>query len=161
MNYQKKVPIYRDAVCLVVEIDSAVRGFPCTLNGGMRIIAYGLLTAIPYIINNKNDRKQLIKKAHQLGNFVNSALALLRQGFNKLLIWQKLNFGKNSSLYKGFHYFKKDSLRIFLQHFQQLIKNSQNDLCNCICILLTSKIISVIDLKNSKLRLLFHSQLRI
>jgi hypothetical protein len=22
MNYQKKVPIYRDAVCLVVEIDS-------------------------------------------------------------------------------------------------------------------------------------------
>jgi hypothetical protein len=34
-----------------------------SLNGGMRIIAYGLLTAIPYIINNKNDRKQLIKKA--------------------------------------------------------------------------------------------------
>jgi hypothetical protein len=55
-----------DAVCLVVEIDSAVRGFPCTLNGEMRIIAYGLLTAI----NNKNNRKQLIKKAHQLGNFV-------------------------------------------------------------------------------------------
>jgi hypothetical protein len=47
-----------------------------------------LLTAI----NNKNNRKQLIKKAHQLGNFVNSALALLRQGFNKLLIWhQQLN----------------------------------------------------------------------
>ncbi|CAC9551368.1 hypothetical protein [uncultured Gammaproteobacteria bacterium] len=156
MNYQKKVPIYRDAVCLVVEIDSAVRGFLYTLNGGMRIIAYGLLTAI----NNKNNRKQLIKKAHQLGNFVNSALALLRQGFNKLLIWQKLNFGKNSSLYKGFHYFKKDSLRKFIQHFQQLIKNSQNDLCNCICILLTSKIISVIDLKNPKLRLLFHPQLR-
>ncbi|CAB9540777.1 hypothetical protein BROOK1789B_1431 [Bathymodiolus brooksi thiotrophic gill symbiont] len=145
MNYQKKVPIYRNAVCLVVEIDSAVRGFPCTLNGEMRIIAYGLLTAI----NNKNNRKQLIKKAHQLGNFVNSALALLRQGFNKLLIWQKLNFGKNSSLYKGFHYLKKDSLCRFLQHFQQLIKNSQNDLCNCICILLTSKIISVIDLKKS------------
>ncbi|CAC9563697.1 hypothetical protein [uncultured Gammaproteobacteria bacterium] len=156
MNYQKKVPIYRDAVCLVVEIDSAVRGFLYTLNGGMRIIAYGLLTAI----NNKNNRKQLIKKAHQLGNFVNSALALLRQGFNKLLIWQKLNFGKNSYLYKGFHYFKKDSLRKFIQHFQQLIKNSQNDLCNCICILLTSKIISVIDLKNPKLRLLFHPQLR-
>jgi hypothetical protein len=156
MNYQKKVPIYRDAVCLVVEIDSAVRGFLYTLNGGMRIIAYGLLTAI----NNKNNRKQLIKKAHQLGNFVNSALALLRQGFNKLLIWQKLNFGKNSYLYKGFHYFKKDSLRKFLQHFQQLIKNSQNDLCNCICILLTSKIIRVIDLKNPKLRLLFHPQLR-
>jgi hypothetical protein len=156
MNYQKKVPIYRDAVCLVVEIDSAVRGFLYTLNGGMRIIAYGLLTAI----NNKNNRKQLIKKAHQLGNFVNSALALLRQGFNKLLIWQKLNFGKNSYLYKGFHYLKKDSLYRFLQHFQQLIKNSQNDLCNCICILLTSKIISVIDLKNPKLRLLFHPQLR-
>ena len=156
MNYQKKVPIYRDAVCLVVEIDSAVRGFPCTLNGEMRIIAYRSLTAI----NNINNRKQSIKKAHQLGNFVNSALALLRQGFNKLLIWQKLNFGKNSSLYKGFHYFKKDSLRKFIQHFQQLIKNSQNDLCNCICILLTSKIISVIDLKNPKLRLLFHPQLR-
>ncbi|CAC9559022.1 hypothetical protein [uncultured Gammaproteobacteria bacterium] len=156
MNYQKKVPIYRDAVCLVVEIDSAVRGFLYTLNGGMRIIAYGLLTAI----NNKNNRKQLIKKAHQLGNFVNSALALLRQGFNKLLIWQKLNFGKNSYLYKGFHYLKKDSLYRFLQHFQQLIKNSQNDLCNCICILLTSKIIRVIDLKNPKLRLLFHPQLR-
>ena len=156
MNYQKKVPIYRNAVCLVVEIDSAVRGFPCTLNGEMRIIAYGLLTAI----NNKNNRKQLIKKAHQLGNFVNSALALLRQGFNKLLIWQKLNFGKNSYLYKGFHYLKKDSLYRFLQHFQQLIKNSQNDLCNCICILLTSKIIRVIDLKNPKLRLLFHPQLR-
>ncbi|CAC9949920.1 hypothetical protein [uncultured Gammaproteobacteria bacterium] len=60
-----------------------------------------------------------------------------------------MNFGKNSSLYKGFHYFKKDSLHKFLQHFQQLIKNSQNDLCNCICILLTSKIISVIDLKKS------------
>jgi hypothetical protein len=156
MNYQKKVPIYRDAVCLVVEIDSAVRGFLYTLNGGMRIIAYGLLTAI----NNKNNRKQLIKKAHQLGNFVNSALALLRQGFNKLLIWQKLNFGKNSYLYKGFHYLKKDSLYRFLQHFQQLIKNNQNDLCKCICILLTSKIIRVIDLKNPKLRLLFHPQLR-
>jgi hypothetical protein len=56
MNYQKKVPIYRDAVCLVVEIDSAVRGFLYTLNGGMRIIAYGLLTAI----NNKNNRKRII-----------------------------------------------------------------------------------------------------
>jgi hypothetical protein len=52
------------------------------------------------IPNNKNNRKQLIKKAHQLGNFVNSTVALLRQGFNKLLIWQKLNFVKNSSLYK-------------------------------------------------------------
>jgi hypothetical protein len=48
MNYQKKVPIYRDAVCLVVEIDSAVRGFPCTLNGEMRIIAYGIILTVLY-----------------------------------------------------------------------------------------------------------------
>jgi len=40
-------------------------------------------------------------KEHQLGNFLNSALALLGLGLRKLPIWQKLNFANHPYLCKG------------------------------------------------------------
>jgi hypothetical protein len=56
MNYQNKFPIYGDAIRLVITY---------TLASEMRTIAYDLLTVMPYTINNKNNRKQLIKKVYQ------------------------------------------------------------------------------------------------
>jgi len=79
MNYQNKFPIYRDATRLVVEIESAVKDFPryhkYTLGSEMHTLAYDLLTVMPYIINNKNDRKQLIKKAHQFSEVLTIQIA--------------------------------------------------------------------------------------
>ncbi|WP_237732615.1 hypothetical protein [Bathymodiolus thermophilus thioautotrophic gill symbiont] len=79
MNYQGKFPVYRNATRLVVETESAVKDFPrykkYTLGSEMRTFVYDLLTVMLYTINNKNDRKQLIKKAHQFSKVLKIQIA--------------------------------------------------------------------------------------
>ncbi|CAB5498746.1 hypothetical protein THERMOT_918 [Bathymodiolus thermophilus thioautotrophic gill symbiont] len=57
MNYQNTFFIYRNAMCLVIETEGVVKGFPCyykyILGSEMRIIAYDLLKVIGEINLNK------------------------------------------------------------------------------------------------------------
>jgi hypothetical protein len=83
MNYQNKFSIYRDATRLVIEMEDAVRDFPryhkYTLGSEMCTIAYDLLTVISYTINNKNDRKHFIKKAHQFSEVLKIKIQIAKQ----------------------------------------------------------------------------------
>ncbi|CAC9543783.1 hypothetical protein [uncultured Gammaproteobacteria bacterium] len=83
MNYQNKFSIYCDATRLVIEMEDAVRDFPryhkYTLGSEMRTIAYDLLTVISYTINNKNDRKHFIKKAHQFSEVLKIKIQIAKQ----------------------------------------------------------------------------------
>jgi hypothetical protein len=45
----------------------------------MRTIAYDLLTVISYTINNKNDRKHFIKKAHQFSEVLKIKIQIAKQ----------------------------------------------------------------------------------
>ncbi|CAC9575295.1 hypothetical protein [uncultured Gammaproteobacteria bacterium] len=73
MNYQNKFPIYCDAIRLVITY---------TLASEMRTIAYDLLTVMPYTINNKNNKKQLIKKVYQFSEVLKIKNQISKQIIN-------------------------------------------------------------------------------
>ena len=82
MQYQNRFPIYRDATNLVIEIENAVKNFPkyhkYTIGSEMRTVAYDLLIAITYGINNKNNRLRVIKKSHNFSEVLKIKIHLAK-----------------------------------------------------------------------------------